>query len=196
MVFDPTVRPGSLLQLIRSDISIWSDVWYSGDSGWQNKPWLKQFSTLFRTQAGFRATVLYRLSHWTHRRHVRVLPLLLSHINITLHGLDVAPHVPVGARLYVPHPVGTVVNASRVGDGVTLVSGVTIGMRNEASFPTIGDNVYIGAGARVLGEISVGDDVLIGANAVVIRDCPEGTVATGVPAVCHQRAGLSAAVRK
>ena len=72
--------------------------------------------------------------------------------------------------------------AERIGSGITLVSGVTIGMRNEQSFPVIGDNVYIGAGARVLGRIKVGSNVSIGANAVVLDDVPDHSVAVGVPA--------------
>jgi serine O-acetyltransferase len=69
-----------------------------------------------------------------------------------------------------------------MGSDITLVSGVTIAMRNERSFPTIGDRVYIGAGARILGPIRVGNDVSVGANAVVLEDVPDRSVAVGVPA--------------
>ncbi len=134
------------------------------------------------SQAGLQATLLYRSANLLHRRGVRVLPQLLSRLNLTLYGLDIPPSVPIGPGLYVPHPVGTVVMAERIGANVTLVSGVTIGMRNEPRFPRIGDNVYVGAGARVLGGVEVGSDVSIGANAVVIHDVPDGATAVGVPA--------------
>lgn len=137
--------------------------------------------------AGFRATLLYRLSHALHRARVRGLPGVIAAYNLTLHGLDIPPSVPIGARLYIPHPVGTVVTARRIGAGATLVSGVTIGMRNEPEFPLIGDNVYIGAGGRVLGGIVLGDDVAVGANAVVLTDVPDAHIAVGVPATIRPR---------
>ena len=99
-----------------------------------------------------------------------------------LHGLDIPPSVPIGPGLYIPHPVGTVVMANHIGSHVTLVSCVTIGLRKEVAFPTLGDHVYVGAGARILGPINVGNNVTIGANAVVLRDVPDNSVAVGVPA--------------
>ena len=72
--------------------------------------------------------------------------------------------------------------AHRIGSNVTLVHGITIGMRNVRGFPTIADDVFIGAGARVLGEIRVGEGAKIGANAVVLTDVPAGATAVGVPA--------------
>ena len=131
---------------------------------------------------GLRAALLYRISHELHRRRVKMIPQVISRLNVMLHGLDIPAAVPIGPRLYVPHPVGTVVMAAHIGSGVTLVSSVTIGMRREAAFPTLGDNVYVGAGARVLGPVTIGDNVQIGANAVVIEDVPNDCVAVGVPA--------------
>src|SRR5205807_7133394 len=117
-----------------------------------------------------------------HRRRIRFLPMFLHRLNLTLHGLDIPPTVPFGPRAYIPHPVGTVVMAERIGSGVTLVSGVTLGMRNEHAFPSLGDNVYVGAGARVLGGVRIGNNVSVGANAVVLSDVPDNSIAVGVPA--------------
>jgi serine O-acetyltransferase len=108
--------------------------------------------------------------------------MILTNLNLSLHGFDMPPHIEVGPRLFVPHPVGTVVTARRIGSGVTLVSAITIGMRNESDFPVIGDGVYVGAGARILGNITIGDRAQIGANAVVLKDVPADHVAVGVPA--------------
>jgi serine O-acetyltransferase len=77
--------------------------------------------------------------------------------------------------------------AQRIGSDVTLVSNITIGMRHEQAFPTLGDRIYIGAGARILGQISIGNDASIGANAVVLEDVPDGCVAIGVPARVRPR---------
>jgi serine O-acetyltransferase len=139
------------------------------------------------TQLGLRATILYRVSHALHRSGIRVLPGIVGRLNAMLHGIDIPPSVPIGPGLYIPHPFGTVVMARRIGAGTTLVSCVTIGMRNEPTFPVIGDNVYVSAGARVLGGITIGNNVAIGANAVVLRDVPDDHVAVGVPATARPR---------
>jgi serine O-acetyltransferase len=185
-------REPGLRELIASDIAAWADQW-SPDSRTGGGTPMRTALRLVWSYLGLRATILYRVSHALRRRGVRVLPAVLSHWNVTLHGIDIPPYTPIGPRMYVPHPVGTVVTARSIGAGVTLVSGVTIGMRNEPGFPVIGDNVFIGAGARVLGAITIGDDVSVGANAVVLADVPSGYVAVGVPAVARQRSSVSGA---
>lgn len=126
--------------------------------------------------------MLFRLSHQLWRMGVPILPGILTRLNITLHGFDVPYSVHIGPGLYVPHPVGTVITARSIGRNLSLISGITIGMRHEPAFPIIGDNVFIGAGARVLGGIVIGDNVQIGANAVVLNDVPANSTAVGVPA--------------
>ena len=88
----------------------------------------------------------------------------------------------IGGGLYIAHPSGTVISVEEMGNNCSIIASVTIGMRNEWSFPRIGDNVFIGAGARVLGSIDVGDEAVIGANAVVINDVPAGATVVGIPA--------------
>lgn len=175
-------RSPSLVELVRSDLAAWATIWCSGPNAAMT--WSRVLHMLF-SFAGLRATILYRVSHALQRRGVRMVPQVLGQLNLMLHGFDIPASVEIGPGLYVPHPVGTVVMATRVGSGVTLVSGVTIGMRNTPVFPVIGDNVYIGAGARVLGDITVGNDVSIGANAVVLHSVPDHSVAVGVPAVAR-----------
>lgn len=178
----------STISLMRSDVAAWAQLWAPGT---QNGHGWRTALRLGWGYTGLRATLLYRLSHGLRRRGVKALPQLLAQINIMLHGLDIPPHVPIGPRLYIPHPTGTVVTARVVGSDVTLVSGVTIGMRNTVAFPSIGDHVYIGAGARVLGEINIGDHVSIGANAVVLADVPANSVAIGVPATIRAAKGAA-----
>ncbi|TMC54455.1 MAG: hypothetical protein E6J20_04450 [Chloroflexi bacterium] len=99
-----------------------------------------------------------------------------------LFGLEIGPAVPIGPGLYIPHPYGSVVIAEAVGANATFIHAVTIGMRNEWEFPLIGDGVFVGAGARVLGAVRLGNGCSVGANAVVIHDVPAGATAVGVPA--------------
>ena len=169
-------EPG-LLALIRSDIGAWAERWLPG-----RPVGLLRGAELVWRFVGLRATVLYRISHALYRARVRVLPQMLWHANIRSHGLDIPPSVVIGAGLYLPHPVGTTVMARRIGARCTLVSALTIGMRDTMEFPEVGDDVFVGAGARVLGGITVCDGAKIGANAVVLCDVPAGWTAVGVPA--------------
>lgn len=171
----------NLGKLVKGDIGAWFKIW-KPDWKPQDGIRLKDAVRLTWNYMGLRATLLYRLSHHLWRRRVPALPGILARLNITLHGFDVPCVVEIGPGLYVPHPVGTVIMANRIGANVTLISGITIGMRNNRAFPTIGNNVFIGAGARILGGITVGDNVNIGANAVVVKDLPPDCTAVGVPA--------------
>jgi serine O-acetyltransferase len=185
----PTPGPGSdtvdqpapgLRALVASDLAVWAELYLCWPKG---RPVTRLAALrLVGSYAGLRATLMHRLAHALYLRGVPIVPLILANLNITLHGFDAPPAIKIGPRFYVPHPVGTVVTAMQLGARVTLVSGVTIGMRKEPKFPTLGDDVYVGAGARILGEITIGDRVQIGANAVVVKDVPSDSVAVGVPA--------------
>ena len=173
-------RPPTLRSAIRGDLEAWARIW-RGPAG-EGQVSLRHGLKLVWTQCGLRATLLFRLSHALWRSRVPALPGMVARLNLTLHGLDIPPSVEIGPGLYIPHPVGTVVMAKRVGANVSLISGITIGMRATPVFPVIGDDVFIGAGARILGGITVGAGASIGANAVVLKDVPPGATAVGVPA--------------
>jgi serine O-acetyltransferase len=172
----------SIWSLIRGDTAAWVAIW-SGHDSWDPTPVsltkCLQFVLLY---PGVRATALYRIAHGLKRRGVRVLPQIVTQLNAMLHGLEIPCTVSIGPRLYIPHPYGTVVTAARMGSDISLISSITIGMRNDRIFPTIGDRVFVGAGARILGGIHIGNDVSIGANAVVLDDVPDQSVAVGIPA--------------
>jgi serine O-acetyltransferase len=96
---------------------------------------------------------------------------------------DIEPRAQLGQRLMLPHPNGVVIHEDAiVGDDCMIMQQVTIGMIGDAEVPTIGNNVYIGAGAKIIGKVSVGDGARIGANAVVTQDVPTNCTAVGVPA--------------
>lgn len=131
---------------------------------------------------------LLRLSEFFHSRGIGVLAKLFSILNVFIFGIETSPRVQVGGGLFLPHTVGTVIGAASIGNNCTIMQGVTLGtsepdMGFTASLrPVIGNDVLIGAGAKVIGGITVGDYVKIGANAVVLRDIPAYSVAVGVPA--------------
>jgi len=129
-----------------------------------------------------RATALFRLACWFKQRRIPLFPGVLQRLNCSLYGLEIPSGADIGGGLYIAHPVGTVIMPRRIGCNCSIIAGITIGMRTEWAFPDIGDNVFIGAGARVLGGIRVGDGAIIGANAVVIHDVPDGATVAGIPA--------------
>ena len=178
--------PG-LRTLVRSDIQVWGEMLAFKR---QNGPVPTHTAIrLVLVYPGLRAALLHRLAYAAHRARIPIVPLILANVNVSLHGFNIPPHIEVGPRFYVPHPVGTVVTARRLGAGLTLVSAITIGMRKGDDFPVIGDDVYVGAGARILGAIGIGDRAQIGANAVVLKDVPADHVAIGVPATIRPARG-------
>ena len=164
-----------------ADAVAWQSAgWCPDRHGWR----LQLFLT---RQGGYRATVIYRLAHWTSMRRIPGLPMLLTALNVALHGIEMTPAMDVGPGLYLAHTVGTVVNADKIGANVELQGGLTIGQRRGDGFPTIEDGVMVAAGARVLGAITVGSGAVIGANAVVVTDVSPNTTMVGVPARPLQR---------
>jgi serine O-acetyltransferase len=129
-----------------------------------------------------RAMLLVRFGAWCHRKRIHGIPRIIQRMLSLLYGLEIAVAQEIGGGLYIAHPYGTVIMPGKIGENCSIISNITIGMRNEPSFPCIGDNVFIGAGARVLGNIKIGDGAKIGANAVVIKDVPAGATVVGVPA--------------
>ena len=140
----------------------------------------------------FLPIVLCRASRAAMLRRVPALPALLSYLNIVLFGLEVSARSEIGPGIFFPHPSGTVIGAWRIGRNVTIFQGVTLGakeldMRFDVKLrPEIGNNVVVGAGAKILGGIHIGDNSSVGANAVVLESIAANSIAIGVPA--HQLA--------
>jgi serine O-acetyltransferase len=130
-----------------------------------------------------------RLAFSLGRHGLTPLAKALSALNLLIFGIEVATHCQIKGGLLLPHTQGTVIGAFSIGRNATIFQGVTLGAKeleisfSEATRPSIGDGVVIGAGAKVLGGIQVGSNVKIGANAVVIRPVPDNTLAVGVPAI-------------
>jgi serine O-acetyltransferase len=131
---------------------------------------------------GLRAVLALRLGNWCHRRGIRGGPSFFQRLIYHRYGLDIVVRAPIGGGLYIPHPIGTTLAPKSMGENCSVIASVTVGMRNQHDFPTIGDRVFLGAGSRVLGGIQLADDVRVGANAVVIHDVPASTAVGGIPA--------------
>ncbi|OAI44122.1 hypothetical protein AYO38_10065 [bacterium SCGC AG-212-C10] len=158
-----------------ADIAAWRS------NGWGEPGFLRDLK-LVLGQNGARATLLYRLGHWAHVVRIPLVPTLLHQLSVALHGVELPPNVVIGPGLYMPHTVGSVIYADRIGANVTLQGGITLGLREDPRFPVIEDGVFLAAGCRVLGPITVGANSIIGANAVVVKDIPPCSTAVGVPA--------------
>ncbi len=135
--------------------------------------------------SGLHAIIGYRLAHALDRLGVPVIPRAIMTVARGLTGIEIHPSAKIGRGLFIDHGMGVVIGETAViGKNVTLFQGVTLGgtgKEHGKRHPTIGDNVVIGAGAKVLGNITIGNDSMVGANAVVIRDVPEHSTVVGVP---------------
>jgi serine O-acetyltransferase len=135
---------------------------------------------------GLHAILLHRLGHRLWRLRVPVLPRLVSHLGRLVTGIEIHPGASLGRGVFIDHGMGVVIGeTAEVGNNVTMYQGVTLGGTGKQQgkrHPTIGDDVVIGAGAQVLGAITIGEGSKIGGGAVVLRDVPANATAVGVPA--------------
>jgi serine O-acetyltransferase len=137
------------------------------------------------TYAGLHALIAHRIAHTLLRWHIPILPRLLSQWARFVTGIEIHPGADIGPGLFIDHGMGVVIGETAViGRNVTIFQGVTLGGTGKERgkrHPTLSNDVVIGAGAKVLGNITVSDHVAIGANAVVIRDVPANSTVVGVP---------------
>ena len=137
------------------------------------------------TYPGLHAVLVHRATHWLWEGGHRFSARVLASVTRAVTGVDIHPAAELGPGVFIDHGTGVVIGETTVvGEDVTIYQGVTLGgtsLRPGKRHPTVGDRVVVGAGAKVLGAITVGDDARIGANAVVVRDVPAGTVVVGVP---------------
>ena len=134
---------------------------------------------------GLHAIWAHRLSHWLWTHRLRLFARWLSQIVRGITGIEIHPGASIGQKLFIDHGMGVVIGeTAEVGDCVTLYHGVTLGgtsLERIKRHPTIEDHVVVGAGAKVLGAITVGANSRIGANAVVVKSTPPNSVVVGVP---------------
>ena len=143
---------------------------------------------VFFLYSGYHAVCWHRPAHWFYKHKFLFIARMISQFNRFLTGIEIHPGAEIGKNLFIDHGMGIVIGeTAEVGDNCTIYHGVTLGGTGKDTgkrHPTIGNNVLIGAGAKVLGPFTVGDNARIGANSVVLNEVPPNTTVTGVPA--HQ----------
>lgn len=134
---------------------------------------------------GFHAILLHRLAHRLYKAGVPVLPRLISQTSRFLTGIEIHPGATIGRRFFIDHGMGVVIGeTTEIGDDCLLYQGVTLGgTGNEKGkrHPTLGNNVVVGTGAKILGNIRIGDHVKVGAGSVVVHPVPDNSTVVGIP---------------
>jgi serine O-acetyltransferase len=155
------------------------------DSIFARDPAARNTLEILTTYPGVQAVLLHRLNHLLWRVRLRWLARFLSTTTRLLTGVEIHPGARIGRRFFIDHGMGVVIGeTAEIGDDCTLYHGVTLGgttWQKGKRHPTLGNNVVVGAGAKVLGPIRVGDGARIGSNAVVVRDVPAEATVVGIP---------------
>lgn len=132
------------------------------------------------------AIISHRIAHFLYNKKLYFLSRLISQISRFFTGIEIHPGAKIGRGLFIDHGMGVVIGeTAEIGDNVTMFHGVTLGGTGKEKgkrHPTVGDNVIIGTGAKILGPVVIGNAVKIGANSVVLKDVPSMSTAVGVPA--------------
>ena len=142
---------------------------------------------------GIKGVLIYRIAHFFWKLGMPFVPRYLSEIGRQLTGIEIHPGAQIGDEFFIDHGAGVVIGeTSIIGNNVTLFQGVVLGgvsMDPIKRHPTLGDNIVVGTGAKLLGPITIGDNVRIGANSVVVMDVPPNSVVIGVPGRIVSRKG-------
>ena len=142
---------------------------------------------------GLHALWLHRLAHWCWGHHLKLPGRCLSHVSRFLTGIEIHPGARLGPGLFIDHGMGVVIGeTTEVGENVTIYQGVTLGgtsLEKVKRHPTIGDNVVVGSGAKILGPFTVGENSRIGSGSVVVKEVPPNSVVVGIPGQVTHRDG-------
>ncbi|MFC1804370.1 serine O-acetyltransferase EpsC [Candidatus Omnitrophota bacterium] len=148
-------------------------------------PAAKGFLEVLFLYQGLHALIAHRFAHFFYRLRFIFFARFISQISRSLTGIEIHPGAKIGKRFFIDHGMGVVIGeTSIIGDDVLLYQGVTLGgtgLETGKRHPTIGNNVVIGGGAKILGNITIGDSSYVGANAVVIKDVPPNSTVVGIP---------------
>lgn len=155
------------------------------DTIFRRDPAAKSVIEIILCYPGFHAALFHRAAHVLYKAGVPLLPRVISQLSRFLTGIDIHPGATIGRRFFIDHGMGVVIGeTAQIGDDVLIYQGVTLGGTGKERgkrHPTLGDNVVVGTGAKVLGSIRIGDHVRIGAGSVVVRSVPAHSTVVGVP---------------
>lgn len=159
---------------------------------YENDPAAKNFLEVILCYPGLHALIAYRLAHRLHKWNIPLIPRMISYFTRIITGIEIHPAAKIGRRFFIDHGEGVVIGETAiVGNDVLIYQQVTLGGTGKESgkrHPTLGNNVIVGAGAKVLGNITIGDNVRIGAGSVVIENVPPHSTVVGIPARIAHRA--------
>jgi serine O-acetyltransferase len=182
-------------------VSLFRSITHDIDAALARDPAARGRLEVVLTYPGFHARQLHRLAHALYRRDVPLVPRLISHLGRFLTGIEIHPGAVIGERLFIDHGMGLVIGETAiVGDDCHLHQGVTLGgtsTRRIKRHPTLGNGVTVGAGAQVIGAVTVGDHARIGAGSVVVANVPPYATVVGVPGhvIAYHDPGNDAIVR-
>ena len=152
----------------------------------ERDPAARSALAVFLTYPGFHAVLLYRIAHRLYNAHLTLLARIVSLLARFLTGVEIHPAARIGPGFFIDHGMGVVIGETTViGSDVTLYQGVSLGgtgkERGQKRHPTLGDHVLVGAGAKVLGNVTIWEGVRVGSNAVVLRSIPPHSTVVGIP---------------
>jgi len=134
---------------------------------------------------GLHALLAHRVNHWLWTHHLQLLARFFSQVSRLLTGIEIHPGAEIGRRFFIDHGMGVVIGETTIiGDDVTLYQGVTLGGTGKEKgkrHPTLGNNVVVGGGAKILGNVTIGENCRVGAGSVVLSDVPDNSTIVGVP---------------
>ena len=168
-----------------NDVRMFGTIREQIDTIFQRDPAAKSVLEIFLCYPGFHAVLMHRLAHRLYEWRVPLLPRVISQVSRFCTGIEIHPGARIGRRFFIDHGMGVVVGeTAEIGDDVLLYQGVTLGGTGKEKgkrHPTLGCNVVVGTGAKVLGNIRIGNHVKIGAGSVVVRPVPDDSTVVGVP---------------
>lgn len=151
----------------------------------EHDPAVKNTWEVLCVYPGFHARQAHRLAHTLWIWHIPFLPRLISHISRFATGIEIHPGAKIGEKFFIDHGMGVVIGeTAEIGNNVALYQGVTLGgtsLQKRKRHPTLGNNIVVGAGAKLIGAITIGDNVKVGSGSVVISSVPENATVVGVP---------------
>ena len=181
----PVVRP------VKGVVDYFRMIHRDIDSVTERDPAARSTLEILLVYSGLHAIWVHRITHWLWKHNLKLPARMMSQTARWLTGIEIHPGATIGSGFFIDHGMGVVIGeTAEVGADVTIYHGVTLGgtsLSKGKRHPTLGDRVVVGAGAKVLGNITIGEDSRVGANAVVVKSVPANSVVVGVPGQIVQR---------